>query len=186
MQIETFMKPATDKYTMKRANYTLRFIAKHLRGKSETCLDIGEPNMVGNYLCNELELKKDNTNFDLDIECKFSGKYDVVICLEVMEHLMSPKYFLINLKKVLHKDSQIFFSYPSRPHFLWTAQHFHEYAKKRFTYLLNHCGYEVIDWQRKYFPSSFLARFRGVRPFIRQFVNYDNLVYAKLISDESV
>ncbi|MBU0561410.1 MAG: hypothetical protein KJ799_10470 [Bacteroidetes bacterium] len=182
MQIETFMEPASDKHTMKRAEYTLKFMASHLRGKAENCLDIGDSNEVGNFITKELELKNYNTTGDLDYNYhpNVDMKYDVVICLEMMEHLMSPKYFLMELKKYLHEDSQIFFSYPSRPKILWTHQHFHEYDKKRFTYLLNQCGYEIIDWQRKYFPQPILSRLRGVRPLLRQFVNFDNLVYGKM------
>ncbi|MFQ5772657.1 MAG: hypothetical protein ACE5HX_19130, partial [bacterium] len=120
-KIETFMNPATDKYTMKRAKYTLRFVAKHLRGKSETVLDIGDPNMVGNYIANECNLNLQNTSGDLDCNFKApSVKYDAVFCFEILEHLLAPKYFLIELRKYLHKKSQIFITYPRRPKFLWT------------------------------------------------------------------
>lgn len=180
-EMQTFMEPATDKYSMRRAVYTKNFILRYFSATGNKCLDVGNQNMVGDYIASELGLNIFNTSGDLDYNYSAPAiKYDIVICLETMEHLMSPKFFLMELKKYLHKDSQIFFTYPSRPKFLWTERHFHEYDRKRFAYLLEACGYHIISWDRKFFPSSLKGRFAGIRPFLRQFVNHDNLVYAKL------
>lgn len=181
MEIQTFMTPADDKYTMKRAEYTALFMKDFVPPDAKFCLDIGESNMVGKYVAGYFGLEVCNTFGDLDYHYAAQEKiYHVVTCLEVIEHLMSPKYFLMELKKYIDENTQIFFSYPSRPHFLWTHQHFHEYDRKRFEYLLDSCGYKVVSWKRKYFPEPLKSRLRGIRPFIRQFVNFDNLVYAKL------
>lgn len=189
-EIQTWMKPADDKYTMVRAKYTAEFMSRFLRKDAQLCLDIGGmKNMVGDYITDYFRFETKNTEGNLDWDYSAPKNiYDVVICLEMMEHLTSPGYFLWKLKEYINQDTQIFFTYPSRPCFLWTHQHFHEYKPKRFRYLLKYCGYyhdeDNVVWERKYFPEPLKSRLRGVRPFLRQFVNFDNLVYTKLRAEQ--
>lgn len=176
--MQTLMKPQDDILTMKRAEYTAKFIAKYLNGNAKSVLDIGENNPVGNYLADLFELNLQNTIGDLDYNFSATKiKYDVVFCLEVLEHLLSPKFFLIELKKYIHPQSQIFITYPSRPKFLWTDQHFHEYDIKRFTYLIKLSGYKIIDIKKKRFPRN--NYLKGIRTPFRIFFDRDLLIYLK-------
>ncbi len=178
--MQTFMKPDGDKYTMRRAEYTKMFMLRYLYGKAETVLDVGENNPVGNYLASSLELELENTVGDLDYNFSPSStKHDVVFCFEVLEHLMSPKYFLLELKKYMHRRTQLFISYPCRPKLLWTDQHFHEYDRKRFQYLLDSTGFRILATENQHFPRPLWAYLNGIRPMLRIFINTDRLIYAK-------
>jgi hypothetical protein len=182
-ELKTFMEPKFDKFTQKRAKYTQNFVKKYLSEKSKTVLDIGENNPVGNSFADLFGLELENTSGDLDYNFTAPVKnYDVVFCFEVLEHLMSPKYFLLELKKYISPETQIFISFPSRPKFLWTYQHFHEYDKKRFNYLMNACGYQICAIKKERIPQPLWRFFCGIRPFFRIFFNRNILVYAKQIT----
>ena len=177
------MKPGNGKLAMKRMEYTKQFIKKFLKLNTNIVLDIGENNPVGNKLANYFGLKLYNTSGDLDYSYEAEGHvYDVVFCFEVLEHLLSPKFFLMELKKYIDKETQIFISYPSRCKPMWTPLHFHEYDKARMKYLLEMTGYKIINWEKHKIPRSFFSfhTFKGIRPFIRYFYNPDNLIYMKI------
>lgn len=175
------MKPEYGKLGMKRMEYTKKFIEKHIQS-SKYVLDIGENNSIGNKIASYFGLTLYNTGNDLDYGYIAPLiKYDVVFCFEVLEHLLSPKFFLLELKKYITKKTQIFITYPSRIKCMWTSQHFHEYDKARMKYLLEVTGYRIIDWQKRKIPRKFFSKHTlGIRAIIRLFHNPDNLIYMKL------
>lgn len=181
-KINTIMTPDDNELTMKRAKYTKDFIRKHIKElKLYKCLDIGYKSPVGDYITKFLQFDKYNTNGNLDYKWKAEKeKYDIVLCTETLEHLVNPGTFLTELKKYITKDTYIFITYPSRPKFMWTDQHFHEYDKKRYEYLIKTTGYKIIDHEIKQMPRSFLSCLKGIRPFIRLFWNPDNLYLVKI------
>lgn len=179
------MNPDGGKLTMKRAERIKKFVSRHLLGKAEIALDCGMSNPVGDHIAETLDLELINTVGDLDFNyTALKRKYDVVFCFEILEHLMAPKYFLKTLSPIITEKTQIFISYPSRPKFLWTEFHFHEYDKKRFEYLMKECGYRIIAWERVRAPFSFKSCVLGIRPFLRQAGKYKNLIYAKKESEK--
>lgn len=174
--INTFMKPHED---AKRVRYTIDFLRRYIH-YGRTVLDIGEKNPIGKYTAAWYDLKLDNTSGDLDYNFTAPKKgYDIVFCFEMIEHLMSPKFFLLELKKYITVDTQIFITYPSRPKFLWTDLHFHEYDRKRFEYLIDSCGYKILDWQVRRASKPFSEYITGIRPLLRLIFGKSNLVYIK-------
>lgn len=159
----------------KRFKQTLDFIGD-IQG---TVLDIGERNHLTEYIEKRLALDIYNTFSDLDYSIEFNLKgadyylglsffeFDYVFCFQVIEHLLNPRLFFDNLRETVNKDTRIFLSYPSRPKIFWNNQeHFHEYDKLRFNYLLDKTGFEII---RK--KNIYVRRFpNGIRPLLRNFI----------------
>ena len=143
---------------------TISFI-KEIEG---TVLDIGYPNPVGNFIAKWFNVKKENTFFDLDFPNFTKKKYDNIWIFEVIEHLMNPLLFLIELKKVCTKETRIFLTYPIRPRFFWAKTHFHEYDRQRFRYMLNEAEYKIIRYQQKiHWRPDWWFYLSGIRPFLR-------------------
>lgn len=133
-------------------------------------LDIGQPNGHCEDLKKRYNIDITNTQGNLDLN-EWSplnpkhARYKTIFCFEVIEHLMSPRFFLERLKKFMDKDAVLYISYPRRIEFFWTKYHFHEYSTKRFLHLIDDAGYEVIKhkwiWER---GKGFNI---GIRPLFR-------------------
>ncbi len=131
-------------------------------------LDIGEKNKLLQSFKN---LTIINTISDLDYkitpninDCSI---FKYVTCFEVIEHLLNPRMFFDNLYKITSSDVEIFLSYPSRPKWMWNnEEHFHEYDRMRFEYLLKKTGFKIIK-EKKIFVRRFPS---GIRPIIRNFI----------------
>lgn len=153
-------------YNKTRARKTIDFcdIPKH-----SIVLDIAALNTLSKQLSIEKRVIIINTVSDLDYEIIPEQKhlFKYVTCFEVIEHLLNPRMFFDNLHKITDKDVILYLSYPSRPKFLWNdEQHFHEYDKLRFEYLLKKTNWKIIKRKKIYvrrFPN-------GIRPIIRNFI----------------
>lgn len=161
MKLHTRRAPS---YHAKRTRETIAFcdIPRY-----STVLDIGEPNYLAIQMGREKRVTVINTTSDLDYEIKPEGVYDYVTCFEVIEHLLNPRTFFDNLHGVTKKLSRVFLSYPSRPKWFWNdAEHFHEYDRMRFEYLLDKTGWEIVREKPIYvrrWPT-------GIRPLLRNFM----------------
>ncbi len=94
-------------------------------------------------------------------------KFDYVTCFEVIEHLMNPRFFFDNLHDVTSEKVKVFLSFPGRPKPFWNnAEHFHEYDKPRFKYLLDKTGWEIVRKKNIYVPRWPW----GIRPLLRNFI----------------
>lgn len=177
-KLDTRRTPELDIY---RAKKTAKFISATIGKRPLPILDIGERNLVGKYLKETLDIILENTNSDLDytIENYFIlGKYQYnrVFCFEVIEHLLNPRYFMDNLHKVTTEDCQVFLSYPSRPKFLWNPiDHFHEYDKKRFNFLLEATGWKIIRKGKIRLLHRWWFYLTGFRPILRLYYDYTNI-----------
>ena len=111
-----------------------------------------------------------NTYSDLDYSIDYNNDaviFDYVFCFEVIEHLLNPRLFFDNLNALVHDGSRIFLSYPSRPKLFWNNdEHFHEYDKARFNYLLKKTGFEIVRKKNIYVRK----KPNGIRPLIRNFM----------------
>ena len=153
-------------YNSTRARKTIKFCDIP---KNSKVLDIAAPNILSKQLSIEKRVIIINTTSDLDYEIIPEQDYlfKYVTCFEVIEHLLNPRLFLDNLHKMTDKDAILYLSYPRRPKFLWNdEQHFHEYDKLRFEYLLSKTNWKIVKSQKIYVP-----RFpNGIRPIIRNFI----------------
>ncbi len=161
-----------------RIKWVEKFIEDYLRidlTKGMDVLDIGEKNETGVFLANKLELKYYYTEGDLDNvwEVSKKQKYSIVFCLEVIEHLMNPLYFLENLKKYINENTNILISYPHRKiDILWGLSHFNEYRNEAFKTLISKAGYRVTAHSEYNLMHEKGWRFylTGFRPLLRLIV----------------
>lgn len=137
---------------------------------SGIALDIGERNNLSKYIEERLKIFIINTKSDLDYTITpeiDASTFDFIFCFEVIEHLLNPRLFFDNLYKIVNKNTRIFLSYPSRPKWLWNNdEHFHEYDKLRFNYLLEKTGFEIIRKKNIYVKRKPF----GIRPLLRNFI----------------
>jgi hypothetical protein len=117
----------------------------------EPVLDIGCRNTLGQVIEKMTGLELINTHGDLNYPgwCSDNDNrlFKTIICSEVIEHLLNPALFLERLKLFCALDCNVYIFYPLRPRWFWTEGHFHEYDRKRFLYMLDYCGYEVIKYK---------------------------------------
>ncbi|MCZ6775679.1 MAG: class I SAM-dependent methyltransferase [Ignavibacteria bacterium] len=141
-----------------RYKYALAFI-RNLRGE---VLDCGEANVLKKLMEQKFEVEIKNTSGDLDI-VSIEGKYNFILAFELLEHLMNPLWFLMQIRKALKPDGSVFLSTPiNKPKFLWRHDHFHEFDEYRLHWLIRKAGFEVVREERPRF-----YRITGIRPIIR-------------------
>jgi len=129
--------------------------------------DMGEDNAKARFISEECRFTDNG---------RFVGKYDTITCLEVLEHLQNPLFFLENIKSMMHKDSRLFLSMPGRMKLLWTEKHFREYTKKEFEkWLLKPLELEIIRSKRIRINQPWHFYFTGLRPLLRLFLNYTRI-----------
>jgi 2-polyprenyl-3-methyl-5-hydroxy-6-metoxy-1,4-benzoquinol methylase len=145
-------------YNAARYEYTLGFV-RNLRGK---VLDCGEPNVLKNLMEDKFKIEIKNTSGDLDV-MPIEGKYNFILGFELLEHLMNPLWFLIQVRNALEPDGVAFLSTPiNKPKFFWRYDHFHEFDEYRLRSLVRKAGFEVVREERARF-----YRMTGIRPIIR-------------------
>lgn len=99
----------------------------------------------------------------LQIKKKFHNKFDVVFCIEVIEHVFAPRDLLLALEKVVKKDGYVFISTPYHgylknlliallgkfdDHFtsLWDFGHIKFFSKKTLTKLINEKNFKIVSY----------------------------------------
>ena len=167
-----------------RLKFTTRFVMQELK-TANNILDIGDESRIGISLSEFYRCDYIHTIGDLDAEWKPTSikEFDVVFCFEVLEHLLNPLLFLRTLKKYIGNETKVFISTPHRPCILRSKDvHWKEFSLEEFNYLLDLAGYKDITFKLEKFKKYPLDYFKGVRPLIRLFADYDGL---HLINKES-
>lgn len=85
-----------------------------LLGCNIRAFDVDKRNVE--YISNQINGKKiDNIVVSVDDGCTFASdvKYDIVIASEVFEHVIDPLKMASNIKKTMHKNSQIVVTTPN-------------------------------------------------------------------------
>ncbi len=103
-------------------------------------------------------------DFDYD---PIPGEWGTIICLEILEHLFNPLFFLENLKSALKPDGVIYLSTPYRPKFLWTEHHYHEIDDERIHWLFDRAGLTIEKEKKIRLYRGWKWHLRGIRPLLR-------------------
>ena len=97
----------------------------------------------------------------------FKGKFNVVCCFEVLEHLQNQLLFMIALKRLLKdKNSKLYLSMPGRIPFMWSKHHYFEIPPTHLDgWLLNNIGLRILRKKRLRLKSPpFKDNLVGIRP----------------------
>ncbi len=87
-------------------------------------------------------------NIDFSKEPIPQKYFDLILCLDVLEHIENDKAALLNITKNMQADSHLLLTVPAFP-LLWGADdivlhHKRRYTKKQLTELFNACGLRII------------------------------------------
>ncbi len=163
-------EPAYGPVERQRKRHTLRFVGERLDGP---VLDIGPANDFGRDLAAHYRVELANTEGDLDFDEwrpdreAPAGAFAAVFAFEVIEHLMNPLFFLVRLRRFCRPGARVFITYPVRPRFLWSDIHWHEIDRRRFLFLVDQAGYEVVRYQERLLWREWSFYLTGLRPFLR-------------------
>jgi len=131
-------------------------------------LDIGKPN----YISRQMGIT-DNTTGDLNrIVRAPSDNYDIITCLEVIQHVMNPLFLAQECHRLLKPGGIFYVATPK----LWIIPWFHgrgnftEYKKDRMQILLEYAGFEPLRY-KEYNPWPLSFIFYGIRPPFRYLHN---------------
>ena len=143
---------------------TLAFLKKNEDIKS--ALEIGDRSPLTESLESFYKCNFDSTYIDLDTG-HLSGKYDLIMAFEIIEHLFNPLHLLLEVRKILNEDGILYLSTPlGKPYFLWSNDHFHEIGFTRLKSLLDRAGFRIICMEKiRIQPLAFY--FTGIRPMLR-------------------
>lgn len=98
--------------------------------------------------------------------------YDLIVCLEVLEHLERPEAAIENFKKINSHDGYLLLSVPNEP--IWricnmargkylsdfgnTPGHINHWSKRSFCKMLKKCGLEIISVESPFPWTMVLAK----------------------------
>jgi len=147
--------------------------------------DIGCFNAKSAYLkvfLNHAIEQVDRNDFNFwDVPWDYKNIFDVILCLEILEHLQNPLHFMRNVKAMLKEGGYIYLSLPARPRFLWTEHHFFEMDKKHLEkWIFKPLGLEIIKHKRIRINRPWYFCISGFRPFFRIFFNYTYIYKIKM------
>jgi SAM-dependent methyltransferase len=132
--------------------------------------DVGPDNHKINLIGEKLgfvanQIVADDFNFD---KLSSEQKFDIIFCLEVVEHLQNPLFFMRELKNIIKDTGIIYLSLPSNPRFMWAEYHFYEMSKKHFEkWILTPLNLKIVKYKRFNFVADWRAIFIGVRPLLK-------------------
>ncbi|MDX9907122.1 MAG: class I SAM-dependent methyltransferase [Bacteroidales bacterium] len=143
--------------------------------------DVGERNKKAEIIENALkvnitQLVADDFNFDKLIPENGLNKFNIICCFEVIEHLQNPLFHIKQLVELLEPDGIIFLSTPARPRIFWPDFHYFEIDEKHLNkWIFSQAGLEITRKSKLKIHLPFWNYFKGIRPFLRLFVNYTNI-----------
>ncbi len=126
--------------------------------------------------------KRFSCGIDTVLECDFNwellvkpgySSYDYIISAHVIEHLVNPLTYLVNIYKLLSPAGELHIFYPQRPKFLMIGHHYHEIDDYRFRLLVKEAGFKIKSYIKTAHRKPFLDHLKGLRPFLRYFLDKD-------------
>jgi SAM-dependent methyltransferase len=127
-------------------------------------LDIGCRNPLSAFLCKRYHLFADQTEGDLE-DIQLVGSYDLITCLEVIEHLFNPLHLLSQMKNALNENGVVILTTPCSP-IAVNPNHFHEMDRSRLFALLDHAGLDVVEYRRVWRKTAW-GLVSGFRPLLK-------------------
>ena len=99
----------------------------------------------------------------------FSEQYDLILCLDVLEHLDNDLLYLNIFKNALSQKGKLLITVPAHP-FLWSPHdvfnhHFRRYSRKSFINLIEESGLHLENI--RYWNSTLFPIFLVIRPLSR-------------------
>lgn len=106
---------------------------------------------ISSYLCNKIKPKKNVKIVNANVEDKSIadlGKFDIIFCLELLEHVQNPIKLFENIREMAHKDTIIIFSTPYKLNPKQQEQelnvgHLRLFDAHKFSVILNAFGLEI-------------------------------------------
>jgi SAM-dependent methyltransferase len=140
------------------------------------CADIGEQNAKIEHIKKHFNIEVEQVDApDFNYPFK-AGKYDTIFCFEVIEHLANQLLFMESIMGMMHPDSVLYISFPSRPGWLYTSKHYNEIMPDRFTdWILNALGLYIVRQKKIRVEHPFWFYLTGIRPFFRLFYGYTTI-----------
>ena len=175
-------KPALDN----RAKETLAYLqTQNLKGKR--LADCGEYNPMARRIENLLDREIETLDWDFDRNFGTQyGKYDVIFCFEVLEHLFNPLFFLQVLKYHLESGGIIYLSTPRQwPQCIKAIHHYHEIPTDRLMWLFDAAGLQVEEMVKITIAGNWYNHLYGIRPILRYFQK-TRLYKLRVLEEETI
>lgn len=112
----------------------LGFAGELLSGSDYWVID-GAEIQIEQRLCVGHWLKQDLDYDEFSLWAPLEGKFDAAFCQEVLEHLSNPYHCVVEMKKIVKRDGDIFISVPTEtvwhntpfPSLFWPPPNFHQW-----------------------------------------------------------
>ena len=119
---------------------------------------------------NHFNIKIDSINTDFNYPFKTIKKYDVIFCLEILEHLFNPLLFLEQLKNILTDNGYIYLSTPYQyPQILKAIHHYHEIPTDRINWLFDAAKLNIVNINNITIAGNWYNHINGIKPLLRYF-----------------
>jgi len=126
-------------------------------------------------------------------EIKINSKYDLVLLLDVIEHVKDDQKTLINIKKILNKNGKIIVTVPAFK-FLWSKKdeeygHFRRYTRKELRDKIGNAGYK-IDYLSYYnfflfLPALIAAKINKKKMKVKRYSSKQNRIFYPIFRQEA-
>ncbi len=122
-----------------------------------------------------------------DAECYNSGKYDLIVSFETLEHLDRRQMFLSNLNTMLRNNGMLIISTPNKkitspmksPHKIRNKYHKYEYTQKEIIVALHEVGFrKILKFGQHLYPRIFNNQL--ISRLLRRRFNKDTLKTAEV------
>ena len=136
----------------------------------ETCMKHGFKKVMGfdtSQLCVTASQSRGvNARLIGNVFPVLDSKYDLILCLDVLEHLENDNSNLRQLKNLLNLNGKILITVPAHQ-FLWSKHdednhHFRRYSKQSLTKLVSDSQLQIVSmryWNSVLFPAFFIQRY---------------------------
>ena len=152
---------------LNRIKGTINLLEGKLKGGIADC---GENNPLKKSIEEYFNLEIDSLDWDFNWTMHFNKKYDIILCFEVLEHIMNPLLFLVELKKLLKDDGVIYLSTPhQKPQIIKAKHHYHEIPTDRLMWLFNAADLYSTHIGNVTIAGNWYNHIFGIRPILRYF-----------------